>query len=262
MTMRSIMLTVALSLLVSTHPAWAQTADAVIEKSVAALGGRAAHAKLKSRSATGTIVLSTPAGDVTGSIELLNAAPNKSRTLIKADLTTLGAGPVVFDQRFDGSSGYVIDTLQGNREITGNQLDNLRNGSFPHPFLNYKELGMAVQLSGKEKVGDSEAYVVTFNPTSGSVVRQYIDAQTYLPIKMVMTVDVPQLGGELEQTTEFLDYKEVDGIKVPFRARSSSTIQNFTITIAKVEHNIKVDETLFSKPSAAVLADQRFINSR
>jgi hypothetical protein len=117
--------------------------------------------------------------DITGSIEVLNAAPNRMRMLIKADLTALGAGPIKFDQRFDGSSGYVIDTLQGNREITGNQLDNLRTNSFPHPFLNYKELGTAAQLIGKEKVGDRDAFVVTFDPTSGSLIRQYVDAETY-----------------------------------------------------------------------------------
>jgi hypothetical protein len=63
-----------------------------------------------------------------------------------------------------------------------------------------------------------------------------------------MTVEVPQVGGEIEQTTEFLDYKEIDGIKLPFRLRSSSTIQNFTITVTKVEHNVKVDEALFPSP--------------
>jgi hypothetical protein len=46
-------------------------------------------------------------------------APHKSRTLIKLDLTALGAGQVVTDQRFDGVTGYVVDTFNGNRAITG-----------------------------------------------------------------------------------------------------------------------------------------------
>ncbi len=120
-------LAVAVVVLLSANAAWAQTADEVIEKSLAALGGRAAHAKIKTRSMAGTITLGTPAGDIPGTIEIVNALPNKTRTLIKADLTSLGAGPLVIDQRFDGKSGYVLDTLQGNREITGNQLDNMRN---------------------------------------------------------------------------------------------------------------------------------------
>jgi hypothetical protein len=220
-----------------------------MERSIKALGGRPAHEKLKSRHATGTIVITTPGGDIEGSIEVLSAAPNKSRSLIKADLTALGAGELVLDQRFDGSSGYVIDTLQGNREMTGDQLENLRNGSFPHPYLNYKERGISVQLSGKEKVGDREAYVLVFDPATGPSNRQYIDAETYLPLRMSISIEVPQLGTKVDQTTDFLDYKEVDGVQIPFRLRASSSIQNFTITLASVEHNVKVDESLFVKPA-------------
>jgi hypothetical protein len=244
-----LLLTVLL-VLVSAGIALAQTAEDVIEKSVTELGGRAAHAKVTSRAMSGTIVLSTPGGDIKGSIEILNAVPNKTRTLIKADLSALGAGELVLDQRFDGSAGYALDSLQGNREITGNQLDNMRNSSFPHPFLTYKEQGTSAKLSGKEKVGDRDAYVVVFEPTSGSTVRQYIDAETYLPVKFVMKVDIPQLGQEVEQTTELLDFREVDGIKVAFRLLSSSAVQNFTIAIDKVEHNVPVDQALFSKPVA------------
>ena len=120
-------------LLVWAHVASAQTADEVVEKCLTAVGGRAALGKLRSRSATGTITLSTPGGEVSGSIEILNAAPNKSRTVLRIDLSSLGAGQLVQDQRFDGASGYMLDSLQGNREITGNQLENMRNGSFPSP---------------------------------------------------------------------------------------------------------------------------------
>lgn len=245
----SVAVTVALVQLISAPGAWAQTADEVIEKSLKAVGGRAAHEKLKSRLMTGTITLTTPAGDIAGTVEILNAVPNKARSLIKADLSSLGAGPLVLDQRFDGNTGYVLDTLQGNREITGNQLDNMRNASFPHPYLTYKELGIAVKLVGKEKVGDREAFVMIFDPPSGSELRQFIDAETYMPIKVVMKVDVPQLGQEIEQTTELLDFKEIDGVKLPFRMRATSNVQNYTVVIDKVEHNVAVDEKLFSKPA-------------
>lgn len=242
------LLIIVLLLLGCSHATWAQTVDEVVNRCVTAIGGRAALEKLKSRSMVGTITLSTPGGDIEGTIELLNAAPNKSRTLIKADLSALGVGPLVVDQRFDGNAGYVMDSLQGNRDITGNQLDNMRNGSFPHPFLNYKDRGTSAKLSGKEKIGEREAYLLIFEPTSGSVVRQYVDAETYLPVKTIVKLDVPQLGTEMEQTTDYSDYREVDGVKLPFRLKATSAVQNYTITITKVEHNVQVDETLFSKP--------------
>src|SRR5438128_3428429 len=86
----------------------AQTADDIVEKHLAALGGRAAMGKLKSRSLKGTITVSSPVGDLSGNIEILNQEPNKMRTLIQLDLTGIGLGKVVQDQRFDGTAGYAI----------------------------------------------------------------------------------------------------------------------------------------------------------
>lgn len=226
----------------------AQTVEEVIEKSLAALGGRAAHAKVKTRAMAGTITLTTPAGDIPGTIEIWNALPNKARTLIKADLSAFGAGPLEIDQRFDGQIGYVLDTLQGNRDITGNQLDNLRNTGFPHVFMTYKEMGIGAKLSGKEKVGDRDAHVVLFEPAQGSTIRQYIDAETFIPIRFSLKVNIPQMGTDVEQTTDFFDFREVDGLKMPFKLTSSSTVQSFTVVLSRVEHNVAVDETLFAKP--------------
>ena len=242
---------VAMLILSCSRIAAAQTADEVIEKYLAALGGRAALGKLTSRSSIGTMTLSTPSGNVSGSIEVLNAQPNKVRSLIKMDLSSLGAGQMVLDQRFDGTSGYALDSLRGNREITGNQLENMKNSVFPNPFLNYKERGATVELAGKEKVGDRDAYVLIYKPKSGSAARQFIDAETYLPLKIVVSVDVPEMGGPVEQTSELSDYRDVDGVKIPFTVKVTSAIQSFTIAVTKVEHNVKIDDALFSKPAVA-----------
>lgn len=225
----------------------AQTADDIVEKHLAALGGGPALEKLTSRSMTGTATVSTPAGDVTGAIELLNAPPNKSRTLLKIDLSSLGAGQVTFDQRFDGTTGYVLDSLQGNRDITGNQLENMRNAAFPSAFLNYKQLGMTLELGGKEKVGERDANLLIIKPRSGSVQRQYLDAESYLPVRVSSKVDAPPLG-EIEQTTELSDYRDVAGLKVPFLVKVTTPYQTISIAVTKVEHNGNMDAALFSKP--------------
>jgi len=147
-----------------------------------------------------------------------------------------------------GKDGYVLDSLQGNRDVTGNQLDNQRNSGFPHPFLDYKEHGISVKLEGKEKVGSGEAYVLVFEPAQGSTIKHFIDAQSMLPVKFVMTVNVPQVGADVEQTTTFEDYREVDGVKMPFKLNAASSLQSFTVTLDKVMHNVAVDEKLFAKP--------------
>ena len=78
----------------------AQTADDIIEKHLAAMGGRAALEKITSRTMAGTITVSTPVGDISGPIEVIAQTPNKSRTLITLDLSSVGAGRMVVDQRF------------------------------------------------------------------------------------------------------------------------------------------------------------------
>lgn len=235
-------------LLGSVHAAAAQTADEIVEKHLAAVGGRAALSKLTSRVMTGTITISTPAGEFSGPIQVMNQAPNKVRTLINLDLSAVGVGKMTIDQRFDGVTGYAVDTLQGNREITGDQLEGMRNSVFPTPLLNYKQNGVGVELTGKEKVGDRDAYLLVLKPKTGPSTKNYIDATTFLLIRQVVTADIPPVG-TLEQTTDFSDDKEVDGIKVPHKLVSSSSLQNFTVTIQKVEHNGSLDQTLFVKPS-------------
>ncbi|MBM3496816.1 MAG: hypothetical protein FJX72_21220, partial [Armatimonadetes bacterium] len=75
------LLTVAVSVSLAA-PAAAQTADEVVEKHLAAMGGRAALAKLTTQVAKGTVSVSTPAGNIGGTVESYRKVPNKSRTLM------------------------------------------------------------------------------------------------------------------------------------------------------------------------------------
>ena len=236
-----------LVVLACAQAALAQTADEVVEKSIAAMGGRAAMEKIKTRVMTGSIALSTPAGEIPGSIEIQNAVPNKVRTVIKADLSSFGAGALLIDQRFDGTVGYVLDNLQGDRAITGNQLDNMKANSFPHPFLTYKAQGATVKLAANDKVGNRDVFVLLFAPPVGSPVKQFIDVETFLPVRTVVTVDLPQLGA-VEQTAESSDFRDVDGVKVPFKLQVTNSVQGFTVTFAKIENNVAVDDKMFAKP--------------
>lgn len=241
--------TVAVALILACgRIATAQTADDIVEKYLAAIGGRAALAKVASRSTTGTITLSLPQGPVSGTIEILNQQPNKVRSVTKLDLTSLGAGQLIREQRFDGTTGYVIDSMQGNREITGGQLENLKNAVFPSPLLTYQERGATVELAGKEKIDGRDTYVLVLKPKTGPVVRHYFDAETYLPARIVVKLDVPEAGGEVEQTSDLSDYRAVDGVKIPFAIKVSSAIQSFIIAVTKVEQNVAVDAASFARP--------------
>lgn len=236
-----------LALVLVGQTASAQTADEIVERALKALGGRDALSKLTTRTATGTITVSTPGGDVSGPIEIANQAPNKVRVLIKLDLAAFNLGQVSVDQRFDGNTGFVIDTLQGNRDITGDQLELMRNTPFPNALLTYREAGIGIEFVGTEKVGDREAFVLVLKPKTGPPVRQYIDTMTNLMVRQIVKATIDPVG-EVEQTTEILAYREVNGIQEPVRVRTVSPIQTATINIASIQHNAPVDASIFAKP--------------
>ncbi len=232
----------------SSTPVLAQTADEIVEKHLAASGGREALGKLRSRVVSGTISISTPIGDLPGSLEVFAKAPNKQRTLVKLDLTTLGAGQIVVDQRFDGTVGYVIDTFNGNRDVTGSQLDALRNSTFPSPLLNYRDSGWTLELIGKEKAGDRDSYALRVVPKAGPPLKMLVDSETFMLLQQVITVNVPELGGDVEQVSELSDYRDVDGVKVPYTFKSTNIAQTITAKLADVKHNVEIDDSSFSKP--------------
>jgi outer membrane lipoprotein-sorting protein len=229
--------------------AQAQTADEIVEKTLAAMGGRGSLAKLENRIATGSVAISTEAADLAGPLVIYLKAPNKSRTLMKLDLSQFGAAEMVIDQRCDGKTAVASNSLQGDREITGSQLQNMLNARFPTPLLNYRDAGARVELVGKEKIGSRDALVLLFTPKAGPASRLFVDAETWLLLRAVVRVESPELGGEVEQTTDMSDYRDVDGVKVPFAIAAVNPAQRISITLTKVEHNQPIDESMFSRPA-------------
>lgn len=228
-------------------PARVQTADEIIEKHIAAVGGRAALAKLTTRQSTGNATLTVQGNDISGPYESWAKAPNKTRVVIKLDTVPLGGpGEMVIDQRFDGANGIAMNSMQGDSPITGVQLDNMRNGGFPSPLLTYKERGTKVDVLPREKIGDKEMIVVQLTPKTGSVAKLYIDSATYLLAKTAAKVSSPELG-DFEQVIEFQDYRTVDGVKVAFQTVNNTPMQRVVTKLDKVVHNVTLDDALFTK---------------
>lgn len=231
---------------ISSSVASAQTSAEIIEKHLAALGGRDALARLQTRVVTGTVTLTTAIGPVSGTVEINMKVPNKSRTMVKIDLSALGAGQVINDQRFDGTTGYIIDTLNGNRDITGTQLDAIRNNRFPSPFLDPLAASFT-SFVGTDTLNGKPTLILEAMPPAGPKARAWFDADTYMVLKTSVTVDVPGIGA-LEQVTEFADYRTVDGIKVPFSIKSLNPVQTVTAVVTDVKHNVAIDDASFMKP--------------
>jgi len=239
---------VALALGVWSVPAFAQSADEIVEKHLAALGGREALDALTSRVSRGTISLTTPAGVIEGTVTVHAKAPDRNRTVIQLDLSAFGAPNATIDQRFDGTNGYVLDSINGDREMTGSTLDAMRFGGFPTPLFDYKGRGGTVTLIGREPLGDGEAYLLEATQASGASARFFIDADSFRIVRAVIPIDVPELGGPIDQVVEFSDYREVDGVLVAHVNVSTNVAQTVTATLTAVTHNVEIEDADFRRP--------------
>ena len=234
-------------LTLGTSPALAQTADEIVEKHLTAMGGREALGRVRTRVSTGTVRVETAIGPISGTVEAFAKAPNKSRSLVTLDLSSLGAGTFINDQRFDGTTGYIIDTLNGNRDITGSQLQAMRNNGFPTVWLDYRARGLTIMLAGQETLAGRAAHVLEVTPQVGPRARAWVDTETLMLVKTSVPLDSTP-AGPVEQITEFGDFRTVDGVKVPFSVKSISSGQTVTAVLTDVKHNVEVDDAGFVKP--------------
>jgi outer membrane lipoprotein-sorting protein len=152
---------------------------------------------------------------------------------------------LTLQQKFDGTAGWLLNPLQGDTPITGNQLDNMRNAVFPTPLLNYKAAGFTVELLPRATHAGKEYILLKLTPKTGSAVTMYLDPATHLVMRMTSRVNSPEMG-DLDQSSEVSDYRDVEGIKVPFQIVNANSVQTITIRLEKVAHNVPIDDAIFS----------------
>jgi outer membrane lipoprotein-sorting protein len=213
------------------------TIDQILDKYIAGAGGRAAIEKITS-SGKGTIDI--PAVNISGTVELIQKAPDKALTVV--DLAGVG------QQRegYDGTTGWSDDPANGFRQKDGVELAEAKRGATFGRELKMKQLYPTMVVKGREKVDDSDAYLVEATPAEGSPVKLYFDVASGLLVRQVATRQMPQ--GPLEVEVTFADFRAVDGVKRPFTIRQATSMFIATIHLTEVKHNAPIDDAIFKAP--------------
>jgi outer membrane lipoprotein-sorting protein len=228
------------ALLGSTASGQTPTVDDIVARSLAAKGGVEKLRAVTSVKMTGRI--KGPGGEMP--VVSYAKRPNMRRRENVSDGQT-------FILASDGKTVWAVNPLMSTRprEITGPQADMTRQDAddFDSVLLDYKAKGHTIELVGTEAVQGITMHRLRVTTKTGVIQEIYINAETMLESKMVMQIE--QGGRKGVATSEFSNYKEVDGIKLPLHIRQTFNGQLMAeVFYDQVQVNAPMDDALFAMP--------------
>ena len=221
------------------------TADQVLDKYVAALGGAQRLASITSFVATGSAI---GYGELGGNAEftLFAKSPNQRAILISYKDTQRPSS----SWTFDGRSGWIKTPrgLLGEYELIGSELDGARfeaqlafPGQLKQALSNWR--GAATR-----SLGDRDFVVVQGTGPRGFLATLYFDPKTNLLSRLVRYGPSPI--GRMPTQIDYADYRDVEGIKFPFEYKFTWLDGRYTAKLSKIETNVAIDATKFGRPAA------------
>nr|MDQ3819649.1 hypothetical protein [Acidobacteriota bacterium] len=150
---------------------------------------------------------------------------------------------------YNGTVGWVKNQ-RGQRELTGAQLDQLKRAADFYGDIHLKELFPDLRVVGRSKIGEREVYVLSSKVSDTRTERLYFDAQSGLLLR-IQGITQTMLA-RIPDQTDFEDYREVDGVKLPFTIRVSgiNPQNDWTRKYTEIKQNVTVDESKFNPPPA------------
>jgi hypothetical protein len=220
---------------------FAQSADEIISKHVAALGGADKIAAIKTMQYDQTM-------SVQG-MELTSKTVYIIGKSVRNDVSVMGQQ---ITNVIDGDKGWIINPMQGGnaQDLPADALKSAKSTTEPSIFhLAYlNENKFPYELTGKEKYKGKDAFALKVSRPEG-VFNYYVDAGTYQLLGSKGSVSTQ--GQQVETTSTYSDYKVVDGISIPYVSEVTmpSLPGAITAKLANVTFNQTVDPAVFAKPN-------------
>ncbi|MEO6612831.1 MAG: hypothetical protein ABIT05_12150 [Chitinophagaceae bacterium] len=218
----------------------AQTADEVIQKYSAAMGGLEAFNKISSAKMTGTVT--AQGNDFPVTLQII------AGKAMRTDVDIMGQAIV---NVYNNGTGWKINPFAGvtvATDVTGTELTDFKaQSSLSNHLMDYKNRGHKVEYAGQEKMENLNVYKIELtNKDDGKLITYYINAADYMLVKSVMKRDIQ--GTEVEVETFYSDIKDINGVKFAMvRTQTANGNQLQSIKLDKIELNVPIDANIFNK---------------
>ncbi|BDG02336.1 LolA-like protein [Anaeromyxobacter oryzae] len=255
-----------------------RAAEPILEKNAAARGGVKAWRAVESMSVSGTLDAGTPRDPVKLAMAYLRQA-RQTRAEARIALARAREAeppkpvqlPFVMElkrphkarvevrfrgetavQVYDGRSGSKLRPFLGRREVEPFTAEELRVASqqseLDGPLLDAAATGGKVELEGEEPVDGRDAYRLKVTAGDGQVRHVWVDAQTFLDVKVEGTRRVD--GRPRSVWTSFRDYRTVAGLLIPHVLETAveGVKGSEKIVLDRVVLNPRLDDARFTNP--------------
>ena len=210
------------------------TVEQVLDRYVEGLGGRQALEKISSRVLKGSRI---GADGVLVPEEVQAKAPNKL-------LITTSYPKQVFRTGFNGAQGWAKSNEE-QRDVPKDMLAEIKREAEFYKETKLNEIYLKMRVVGKANIAEREAYVIEATPNDGGNVQKlFFDTQTGLLVRKYSETNIAL--GQFPTQTDYEDYREVDGVKLPFLIRWSIPGRTWGRKITEVKQNVPLDDAQFN----------------
>jgi len=238
--------------------------ESILDRYIQASGGAQRLSGLTSISAKGiSVSFGGFGGD--GAVEIVARAPDKRSTIILFKAATSRGDQI---RAYDGRTGWVRTPLNvvGEFQLIGSDLDGARVDAqltFPGqikgiltnlksgPPTTITDLPAPTSQSSvlQGSIGNQSHIVDVVQGTGprGLLVTLYFDQQTGLLLRELRYGLSPI--GRVPTQIDFADYRDVNGIKLPFRITYAWLDGRDAIVLNEIRTNVPVDEAKFGRPA-------------
>lgn len=212
----------------------AQTADEVIDKYIAAIGGKEKWKQVNSMKVEGQI-------EVQGlEIPFTMQAVNNKGARVDAEFQ----GNKFIDITTP-SQGWSQNPMAGKTTLQPLSADELKEKlddlDIQGAFIDYKEKGSTVESLGKDEEDGNEYFKIKLTTKNKNETTYFFDLKTYLIYKQETTNK--KQGQDIKISIKHYDYQDTDfGVKVPYKIDQGGMM----MVTKKVTTNPVVDDKLFT----------------
>lgn len=210
------------------------TAYEVIDNYLEAIGGRDLFAEVEDRT---TIMRGTAMGQNL-TILVRQKVPAKLYQEIKA-------GEMKQNVYFDGEHGMMV-IGDKNIEIEKRELEKLNIEATMNLLLDPESYGLKISLIGVEQVYSIDCFVVKIVLPSGLRWQQYYSIKTGFKLKEIKELHTQQ--GLFEQESFYSDYRNIDGLKFPFKIVQNMGVQKLELNVSSIKLNAGISDEVFELP--------------